>query len=179
MTLEIKTVLSAPHDRATLPRPAVPGTSSAPTPQTRPPAPAPGRSVVVVEPPPLPRHVPGQGREYIESPMKKRLMGLNARALSPREMQALSEDLYAGGVLSWEEHAELAFQADLHPAFARTIGALTGERPLPDQPRDYVKVWEARLDFERRYFPEGPARDRALRILSVLRRIDAATALKA
>ena len=107
------------------------------------------------------------------------LLDISARAISPREMQALSEDLYAGGVLTWEEYAELAFQADLHPDFPHTIGALTGERPRPDQPRDFVKQWEERLDFERRHFPEGPERDRALHILSVLRRIDVPTSLKA
>ena len=153
-----------------------PGQAASPSPT---PAKAPGRSLVVVEPPPPPRALPGTGRTFIESPLKKVLVDLNARAISPRQMQALSENLYASGVLTWEEYSELAFQADLHPDFGRTIGALTGERPRPDQPRDFVKQWEERLDFERRYFPEGPARDRAVHILSVLRRIDAPTSLKA
>lgn len=147
--------------------------------RTSPSSQAPGRSLVVVDPPLPPRALPGSGRDFIESPLKQVLLDLNARAISPREMQALSEDLYAGGVLTWEEYAELAFQADLHPDFHRTIGALTGERPRPDQPKDFVKLWEERLDFERRHFPEGPERDRAVHILSVLRRIETPTSLKA
>lgn len=131
------------------------------------------RALVVVEDPMPPAPVPGSGRSHIESPLKQLLLGVSARAISPRAMQALSQDLYAGGVLSWDEHAELAFQADLHPAFARTIGALTGEKARPDHPRDFIKEWERRLDFECRHFPDGPERERALRILSVLRRIDA------
>ena len=140
--------------------------------------PIPGRSMVVVEPPPLPKAVRGSGRTFIESPLKQVLLGVNARSISPRAIHALSEDLYAGGVLTWDEHAALSFQAELHPDFERTIGALTGERPLPDQPRDFVKEWEKRLDFERRYFPERPERDYALHILSGLRRIDQPTDLK-
>ena len=141
--------------------------------------PTPGRSLVAVEDPLPPEVVAGSGRTFIESPLKQILLGVNARAISPRAIQALSHDLYAGGVLTWDEYAALAFQAELHPDFGRTIGALTGETPLPDQPRDFVKEWENRLDFERRYFPERPERDTALHILSVLRRIDAPTDLKA
>lgn len=138
-----------------------------------------GRSLVTLEPAHPPTAIPGSGRTFIESPLKQMLLGINARAISPRAIQALSQDLYAGGVLTWDEHADLSFQADLHPDFPRTIGALTGERPKPDQPRDFVKEWERRLEFERRYFPEGQQRDRALHILSVLRRIDSPTTLSA
>ena len=167
----------APHSQGPHPQ-TVPttGQEASPSPSS---SHAPGRSLVVVDPPKPPRALPGSGRDFIESPLKKVLLDISARAISPREMQALSEDLYAGGVLTWEEYAELAFQADLHPDFPHTIGALTGERPRPDQPRDFVKQWEERLDFERRHFPEGPERDRALHILSVLRRIDVPTSLKA
>ena len=137
-----------------------------------------GRSLVPVKPPRPPEVVPGSGRTVIESPLKQIRLGVNARAMSPRAIHALSEDLYAGGVLSWDEHAALSFQIELHPHFGRTVGALTGEKPLPDQPRDFVKEWEARLDFERRHFPDRPERDLAAHILSVLRRIDAPTNLR-
>lgn len=142
-------------------------------------APPTGRSLVVVEKATPPQTIPGSGRTFIESPLKQILMGISARAISPRAIQELSQDLYAGGVLSWEEHAALSFQADLHPDFRHTIGALTGEAPLPDQPRDFVKEWEHRLDFESRHFPESQHRDRALHILSVLRRIDSPTNMNA
>lgn len=156
--------------------------SPPPLPQATPLPPSPpstGRSLVTVESPMPPTAVPGSGRNFIESPLKQILLGVNARAISPRAILALSQDLYAGGVLTWDEHVDLSFQADLHPDFARTIGALTGEKPRPDQPRDFVQEWERRLEFERRYFPEGQQRDRALHILSVLRRIESPTSVNA
>lgn len=94
------------------------------------------------------------------------------RRLSPRAMVERSFDLYAAGVLSFDEYALLAFQAELHPAFDSTIGALTGERAAPDRPRDFVAEWEERLAFQRRYNPEGSPRvARAERIFQVLRRL--------
>lgn len=166
----MKVIVQPPQPTSKSPLP------SAPLPPT---ALSTGRSLVTVESPLPPTAIPGSGRSFIESPLKQMLLGINARAISPRAIQALSQDLYAGGVLTWDEHVDLSFQADLHPDFARTIGALTGEKPRPDQPRDYVKEWERRLEFERRYFPEGEQRDRALHILSVLRRIDSPTNVNA
>ena len=60
-------------------------------------------------------------------------------------------DLYMVGVITWEEHAMLAFQPELHPDYDQTVGALTGEKADPDRPRDYVAIWEARLAFERKH----------------------------
>jgi len=140
----------------------------------------PGRNVVVFEPAKPPQEVPGSGRALTESPLKQIIADINARAITPRQMQVLSLDLYANGILSWEEHVELVFQPDLHPDFARTIGALTGEKPLPDQPRDYVRVWEQKLEFERRFAPaKSLAKERALYILSILRRIEPPASLLA
>ena len=140
----------------------------------------PGRNVVVFEPVKPPQEVPGSGRVLTESPLKQIIADINARAITPRQMQVLSLDLYANGILSWEEHVELVFQPDLHPDFARTIGALTGEKPLPDQPRDYVRVWEQKLEFERRFAPATSlAKERALYILSILRRIEPPASLLA
>ena len=140
----------------------------------------PGRNIVLFEEPAPPEAIPGSGRPLSESPLKKILTDINARAITPRQMQDLSLELYVNGILSWEEHVELAFQPELHPDFERTIGALTGEKPLPDQPRDYVREWERRLDFERRFAPsKSRARDRALHILSVLRRIERPASLLA
>jgi len=144
---------------------------------TRPQAPPLGREmsreVVVFKQNQPPKILASGGRQTLsESPLKQILTDINSRAISPRAIQDLSLDLYAGGIITWEEHEDLAFQVDLHPDFSKTIGALTGDKPLPDQPRDYVKEWEQRLDFERRHDPHSPKHGRALRILSVLRRID-------
>ena len=77
----------------------------------------------------------------------------DARYISPREMQDYSENLYAAGVLSFEDYEILAFQPDLHPDFGRTIGALTGEAAAPDRKRDYIEHWGKRLNFTQRYYP--------------------------
>ena len=138
-----------------------------------------GREVVVFEHNTPPKTLPGGRLTLSESPLKPFSTGVNARAISPRDIQDLSLDLYAGGILSWEEHEDLAFQVDLHPEFSQTIGALTGEKPLPDQPRDYVKEWEQRLDFENRHAPQSPKQHRTVRILSVLRRMHSPTDIEA
>ena len=93
--------------------------------------------------------------------------------LSPRQMSELSLDLYAIGAISFEDYSALAFQPELHPDFDRTIGALTGERADPDRPRDYVRLWDDRADFQRRH---NAARtdlvEQSERIASVLRQIE-------
>ena len=130
-----------------------------------------GREIVVFKPNSPLKTVHGGRIDHSESPLKAMILDVNARSISPRALQELSLELYAGAILSWEEHEDLAFQVDLHPDFPHTIGALTGETPLPDQPRDFVKEWEQRLDFESRHAPKSPKHERALHILSVLRRI--------
>ncbi|TVR98645.1 MAG: hypothetical protein EA406_06170 [Rhodospirillales bacterium] len=68
----------------------------------------------------------------------------------------------------------MAFQPDLHPDFATTVGALTGEEPAPDRPRDYLALWQERLAFEqRRRQPDLPLIQSVLRIVMVLRRLAA------
>ena len=93
--------------------------------------------------------------------------------LSPRQMSGLSLDLYAIGAISFEDYSALAFQPELHPDFDRTIGALTGERADPDRPRDFVRLWDDRADFQRRH---NAARtdliEQSERIASVLRQIE-------
>lgn len=91
------------------------------------------------------------------------------RQLSPREMQDLSLELYAGGNLTFEDYAELAFQPELHPSYASTIGALTGEPADPDRPRDFVRLWQDRLAYEQRHnAADAPTVRQAERILAVL-----------
>lgn len=81
--------------------------------------------------------------------------GLSLRDLSPRQMAEVSLDLYAAGVLAYEDYEILAFQPELHPDYNDTVGALTGEPAGPDRARDYVSQWEDRLNFERRYNPQN------------------------
>lgn len=99
--------------------------------------------------------------------------GLDLRALTPRQMADVSLDLYAAGVLAYEEYKILAFQPELHPNYNTTIGALTGQLAEPDTPRDFVAIWEDRLNFERRHSPQDAAQVRRTeRIVALLTRLD-------
>ncbi len=131
------------------------------------------RQLVAVKDPLAPEVVEGSGRTHTESPLAHILDGVNARAMTPRQVSNLGDDLYSAGILDFDEYADMAFQPDLHPDFAKTIGALTGDVALPDQPRDYIKLWEEKYDFASRHRTEdSDAPERALHILSVLRRLD-------
>jgi hypothetical protein len=97
---------------------------------------------------------------------------INVRALSSRQMVDISMDLYVGGVISWDEHAVLAFQPELHPDYERTIGALTGEAAAPDRPRNFINQWEQRLSFDRKHNTDNPdIVARTERIVTVLRQL--------
>lgn len=89
----------------------------------------------------------------IESDPKFRDDSIHATHMSPRQMLEFSENLYAAGLVSFDDYEALAFQPELHPDFDKTIGALTGERAAPDRPRDFVDDWGKRLDYAQRYYP--------------------------
>ena len=107
----------------------------------------------------------------------RRLIGdIDIRHLSPRQMADASMDLYVAGVLPWEEYAMLAFQAELHPDYDRTIGALTGQAADPDRPRDFLADWEERLAFDVKYNADNPQRiERTRHIVNLFRQIDSPT----
>jgi len=98
------------------------------------------------------------------------------RSLTPRQMQDQALDLYAEGLVSYEDYAVLAFQPELHPKFNATVGALTGETADPDRPRDYVHQWEERLAFELRHNAgDAPKVRQSQRIVELLRGLDRPT----
>ena len=67
----------------------------------------------------------------------------------------------------------LAYQPELDPRYDETIGALTGEEADPDRPRDFLRDWEDRLTFERRYGAENSEEVRRTeKVLGVLQRFD-------
>lgn len=110
-----------------------------------------------------------------QSPFARLTGGLSLRELSPRQMAELSLDLYAAGLVSYDEYELLAFQPELHPDYDTTVGALTGERATPDKPRDFVAFWEERLNFERRYNPQNTEMvRRARRLVELLHQLDPA-----
>ena len=134
-----------------------------------------GRELVPYEAPPL----PAPGPPAPEPPRRDIVAGpvtpdMDVGNLSPRRMAEMSMDLYMVGVITWEEHAMLAFQPELHPDYDQTVGALTGEKADPDRPRDFVAIWEERLAFERRHNAGNADRiGRSRRIVDVLRQIAA------
>jgi len=108
----------------------------------------------------------------IDTPLGQIARGADVTAMSPKQMSEFSLNLYVTGMVSFEDYSALAFQPELHPDFDHTIGALTGESAHPDQPRNFVNVWEERLDFERRYNPQNSTRvSQTERIFSLLSQI--------
>lgn len=126
-----------------------------------------------------PTQAPPSSTGHLENASFNRLIGhVDIRHLSPRQMAESSLDLYVAGILPWEEYAMLAFQAELHPDYDKTIGALTGEKAAPDQPRDFLNIWEDRLKFEEKYnADDSQLVERTRRIVQVFRQIDSPTNL--
>jgi len=129
--------------------------------------------------------LPGPTRPKTENPLETvglpdgLIPNFNVRSVSPRQVEGMSMELYALGVIPWEEYGLLAFQAELHPDFNRTIGALTGEKADPARKRDYIALWEDRVAFERRHNMENPERiRRAEHIAGVLRQMSTTTIIE-
>jgi hypothetical protein len=116
---------------------------------------------------------PKKGKKYqLPSPFREVFGDTNFRNVSPRQMIEGSLSLYALGVLTWEEYSMLAFQPELQPDYNQTIGALTGQKAEPDEPRDFIAHWEERMNFEQRYNPaDSKVLRRTRHILSVLKKL--------
>ncbi len=100
----------------------------------------------------------------------------DVRRMTPRQFVELGLDLYASGVIQWDEYALMAFHSELHPDYPHTIGALTGEPANPDGPRDFIRHWEERLAYEERYNTENPETIAGVRhVVGILRGIDKPT----
>jgi len=77
----------------------------------------------------------------------------NARSVSPREISEFSLELYAMGVISFDDYSALAYHPELHPGYDDTIGALTGEMADPDRKRDLIAEWEDKNRFLKCHSP--------------------------
>lgn len=101
--------------------------------------------------------------------------GTDPRSITPRQMVELSHRLRDSGRLSSSESELLAFQPELHPDYAATIGSLSNVPAAPDRPRDQLAEWESRLAFARTYTPEDRQRIADIhRITEALRALTAA-----
>lgn len=104
-----------------------------------------------------------------------RIAEADPRHLSPRQMLALSQRLRERGRLDANACDLLAFQAELHPDYAASIGAVGGPAAAPDRPRDQLADWESRLAFASAHTPEDGQRIAQIqRIIQVLRALAAA-----
>ena len=92
---------------------------------------------------------------YFETDLANFAGRYSPSSISPRTMVKLSGELLASGHLTREQHDDLSFQSELMPNFEFTIGALTGEKPEPERPRDYVEIWRQRLEFEENHAADG------------------------
>jgi hypothetical protein len=117
--------------------------------------------------------VSGKIKPYqLPSPFREIFGDIDVRNLSPREMTEGSLYLYALGVLTWEEYSMLAFQPELQPDYDLTVGALTGQKAEPDEPRDFIVQWEERMTFAQRHNPaDSKIIRRTKHILAVLRKL--------
>jgi hypothetical protein len=97
----------------------------------------------------------------------------DVRNISPRDMVELSESLYGAGHISFETHAMLSFQPELHPEYDSTLGRMSGSPARPDEARDFIQVWEDML--EEKKDAAAPAEQIKLteEVLNVLRNLAA------
>ena len=136
-----------------------------------------GRELVPFDPPEPPMSLepqaPQKAKPYqLPSPFREIFGDIDVRNLSPREMTEGSLYLYALGVLTWEEYSMLAFQPELQPDYDLTVGALTGQKAEPDEPRDFIVQWEERMTFAQRHNPaDSKIIRRTKHILAVLRKL--------
>lgn len=66
----------------------------------------------------------------------------DVRNMSPREMAAMSQELYQVGSISFQDHALLSFQPELGPEYSKTLTGCPGK---PDTPRDFMAQWNTQL----------------------------------
>lgn len=101
------------------------------------------------------------------------LMGeIDLRNATPRELSDVSLDLYAAGLLNYDEYSMLAFQPELHPDYERTIGALTGEIVTPTTPQDYLDLWDSKVEFQKQHSPDkSDIIQKTIRIATLLRQL--------
>ena len=66
----------------------------------------------------------------------------DVRNMSPREMAAMSQELYQSGAVSFQDHALLSFQPELSPESNNILAGIPG---TSDVPKDFIAQWETQL----------------------------------
>jgi hypothetical protein len=124
-------------------------------------------------PRPMPLRLPDEDAPFIEPPLTALPPPPAAhpvREISPRDLASLAFELYLEGRLSLDDYLLIGFPSELHPAYDRTIGALTGRPARPDHARDMIREWENRVhDLRASSAPMAALTARAERTLALLR----------
>ncbi|MFD2111495.1 hypothetical protein [Thiorhodococcus fuscus] len=89
----------------------------------------------------------------------------NVRNISPREMSVMSQDLYQGGFISFQDHALLSFQPDLGDGYP-------GATNRPETPKDFIAHWEQQLKMHEQQ-GELSFAEKDRKILNILGNLDA------
>ncbi len=97
----------------------------------------------------------------------------DVRNISPREMAKMSLELYQSGVISFKDHSFLSFQPELNPEYDETIGRLTGTVARPDEPQDFVAVWEGHLKDQETRGTDREMIEQTRRMLSLVQNLAA------
>ncbi len=122
---------------------------------------------------PIPLRLPREDEPFFEPPLAALPPPPAAhpvREISPRGLAALAFELYVEGRIPLDDYLLIGFPSELHPAYDRTIGALTGRRARPDRPRDMIREWENRVrELRGSSAPMAELTARAERVLSLLR----------
>lgn len=136
----------------------------------------PGTALALIQMPNVPALSPGQKRRSHDvigegpSAIKQLAIGIDVRKISPREISDFGLDLYAAGIISFEDYSALSHHPELNPHFDKTIGALTNEKARPEYKRDFVRYWEEKLAFTKRYKSiDIDTREQAKRIVGLMR----------
>ena len=135
-----------------------------------------GTALAIIQTATVPALSPGHGLQSHDvlgnapSSLKQLTNGTDVRKISPREMSDFSLDLYAAGIISFDDYTALSEHPELNPHYNRTIGALTNETAQPDSKRNLVKYWEDKLNFaERHPLPNKSNLEQAKRIVWLMR----------
>lgn len=98
----------------------------------------------------------------------------DVRNISPRDMAKMSLELYQAGVISFKDHSFLSFQPELNTEYDETIGRLTGTVARPDEPQDFVAVWEGHLKDQETRGADREMIEQTRRMLSIVQNLAAA-----
>ncbi len=89
----------------------------------------------------------------------------NIRNMSPREMSEMSQELYQGGTISFQDHALLSFQ----PELGFNSSEATNQA---DKPKDFIAHWEQQLKLHEQQGESSFAKNDR-RMLNILSNLDA------